>query len=290
MISYFPACEYLFTLGISRSVAYQQEVFNLCFTDSRTDEMSVDCDSTRTDDSQLPWETDSLYGGWGGHEFFETVSGTTRAPVVFVHGNRRDADDWNDTCDRFLAEGYQGDELWAITFSERTSTHEEMRHQLDGFTSHVRSYTGSESVLIVAHSLGVTGVRYWLSESDRYEWVDAFVGLAGANHGLSWARLCCNSGLDVGPCQVSGFLRDDYALHPNHPLTELNQNETPGDVDYYTIRGQYDRLFWADPASPRLDGAVENLVLPTDHDGVRQTDRAVDHIFAWVNRQNSCET
>lgn len=290
MFSYFPLYESLVSHGISRSVAYQQEVFDLCTTDFGTDETPVDCNTGRTDDSQLPWETGSLYGGWGGHEFFETTAGATRAPVVFVHGNRRDADDWDDTCDRFLDEGYRGDELWAITFSERTATHGEMRQQLDDFIAHIRSYTGSDSVLIVAHSLGVTGVRYWLLESDRYEWVDAFVGLAGANHGMSWATLCCNYGFDIGPGQVSPFLRADHARQSDHPLTELNQNETPGDVDYYTIRGQYDRLFWADPASPRLDGAVENIVLPTGHDGVRETDAAVDHIFGWMNQQNSCHT
>jgi len=81
---------------------------------------------------------------------------------------------------------------------------------------------------------------------------------------------------------VSGFLRDDYDRYTNHPLSELNDNETPGEIDYYTIRGRYDSLFWVDQASPRLDGAVENVVLPTDHNGVRDSAAAVERIFSWV--------
>jgi len=284
MFGYFRACESLLDLGITQTAICQQTVFDCCIPgNGAVDGRSSEADADRTDDSQLPWSTSGEYGGWGGHDFFGTESGTARVPVVFVHGNQRDASDWTETCEQFLDAGYRGDELWAITFADATSRHVEMVAQLDAFVSEVRSQTGAESVMVVAHSLGVTGVRYWLHEYDRYDWVETFVGLAGANHGLSWATLCCAFGMDSGPCRVSDFLREDYDRYPNHPLTVLNDDETPGDVDYYTIRGRYDKLFWADHDSPRLDGAVENVVLPTDHDGVRDTDTAIDHVFSWVN-------
>jgi len=257
-------------------------MFDLCFSDTESTDRRSDHPSDRVDDAQLPWETTGQYGGWGGHEWFGTAPGTTQVPVVFVHGNQCDASDWTETCEQFIEAGYRGDDLWAITFAESTPTHAEMAAQLDEFVAELRSDTGAESVMVVAHSLGVTGVRYWLSERDRYDWVETFVGLAGANHGVSWATLCCKSGLDSGPFQVSGFLRDDYDRYTNHPLSELNDNETPGEIDYYTIRGRYDSLFWVDQASPRLDGAVENVVLPTDHNGVRDSAAAVERIFSWV--------
>ncbi|ATW89280.1 lipase (class 2) [Halohasta litchfieldiae] len=282
MYPYIPACEHVFSLGISQSARYQQAMFDLCFSDTESTDRRSDHPSDRVDDAQLPWETAGQYGGWGGHEWFGTAPGTTQVPVVFVHGNQCDASDWTETCEQFIEAGYRGDDLWAITFAESTPTHAEMAAQLDEFVAELRSDTGAESVMVVAHSLGVTGVRYWLSERDRYDWVETFVGLAGANHGVSWATLCCKSGLDSGPFQVSGFLRDDYDRYTNHPLSELNDNETPGEIDYYTIRGRYDSLFWVDQASPRLDGAVENVVLPTDHNGVRDSAAAVERIFSWV--------
>jgi pimeloyl-ACP methyl ester carboxylesterase len=263
-------------------------VFDLCFSDGGTIDDPPDSSSDRIDDIQLPWDTDGQYGGRGGHEFFETEPGTAQVPVIFVHGNQRDAADWTETCEQFLEAGYVGDELWAITFAASTSKHAEMATQLDAFVSAVRSETGAESVMVVAHSLGVTGVRYWLYEYDRYDWVEAFVGLAGANHGVSWATLCCAFGMDNGPFQVSEFLREDYDRHPGHPLTVLNDDETPGDIDYYTIRGLYDQLFVADQSSPKLAGAVENVMLPTDHDGVRETDAAIEHVFSWVNARQPC--
>lgn len=290
MFTYMPTCEYLVSFGLSQSARCQQIVVDHqqalleCFGTDRGEitEFTADDDHDRTDDSRLPWETNGAYGGWGGHEQFETEAGSSYVPVVFVHGNQRDASDWTDTCERFRQEGYRGDELWAITFSEPTTSHAAMSRQLDDFVAGVREYTGAASVVVVAHSLGVTGVRYWLAEYDRYDWVETFVGLAGANHGAPWARLCCTLGFDAGPFAVSDFLRDDYAHLPDHPLAELNADETPGDVDYYTIRGRYDTLFWGDRSSPRLDGAVENVVLPTDHDGVRDTAMAIDHVLAWT--------
>jgi len=138
-------------------------MFDLCFSDTESTDRRSDHPSDRVDDAQLPWETAGQYGGWGGHEWFGTAPGTTQVPVVFVHGNQCDASDWTETCEQFIETGYRGDDLWAITFAESTPTHAEMAAQLDEFVAELRSDTGAESVMVVAHSLGVTGVRYWLS-------------------------------------------------------------------------------------------------------------------------------
>ena len=248
----------------------------------RQDGCAVDCDFDRTDDSRLPWSTDGEYGGWGGHEYHGTETDSDRTPVVFVHGNQRDACDWDEHASFFLQRGYSGDDLWGITFEDGTPGHESMAQQLDAFVGEIRGHTGAETVSVVGHSLGVTGLRYWLVSRDRFEWVDTFVGLAGANHGTVLCTWCADAGMDGGPYSSSEFLRADYEEISNHPLSVLNVNETPGDVDYYTLRGTDDTLFWRCQDSPVLDGAT-NVLLETDHDGVRTDQEAMENIYRWVS-------
>ncbi|MFB6241131.1 MAG: esterase/lipase family protein [Gemmatimonadota bacterium] len=87
---------------------------------------------------------------------------------MFVHGNLNDACNWKTIADYLNNEGWSGDELWAITFREGTSDHGEMRRQLDDFVQNVMNQTGKSKVHVVAHSLGVTGVRFWMDRRDRY--------------------------------------------------------------------------------------------------------------------------
>lgn len=250
----------------------------------------VDCERDRVDDSRLPWSTDGAYGGWGGRAHHGVDRGSFEAdseptPIVFVHGTQRDACDWTAHAEFFLERGYGGDDLWAITFREGASTHREMAEQLDDFVGRVREHTDADTVALVAHSLGVTGVRFWLATRSRYEWVDTFVGLAGANHGTVFNTWCADAGLQSDEYQVSPFLRADYEDHEDHPLAALNRDETPGEIDYYTIRGTEDALFWGCPESPELEGA-NNVALETDHDGVRTIRETKERLFEWITGEH----
>jgi triacylglycerol esterase/lipase EstA (alpha/beta hydrolase family) len=238
----------------------------------------------RTDDTGLQWRTYGRYGGVGGHEWFETGAGSSRPPVVFVHGNGRDASDWTDHADALLRAGYSGDELWAITFAHPHPTHGEMAKQLDGFVRQVRRYTGSDTVSVVAHSLGVTGVRYWMDLRGRYDWVESFVAIAGANHGVSLCSGSEDPSLLGEYSRPSRFVGYRYRDDPNHPLSRLNDgDETPGDVAYYTIRGAYDHYYWHDPNSPKLDGAVENVLLWTNHIGTLTSSETHSLVVKWLS-------
>lgn len=239
------------------------------------------CAGKRTSDDSLPFDTAGAYGGWGGHEFHGTEPGRNHNPVVFVHGNSRDACDFSKHADAFRERDYLGDSLWSITFRESTSTHPEMRDQLDQFVAEVLSYTGAAAVDVVAHSLGVTGARFWMAERDRYDQVDTFVGLAGANHGTGTCPTCDPYPGTGEPCQ---FISPACADEPGEPLYELNHpDETPGVVSYYTVRGTADVFFPVDQDSPRLDGALRNVVLDgATHDEVRESDRSVGLQYQWV--------
>ncbi|MFD1585919.1 esterase/lipase family protein [Halorientalis brevis] len=249
----------------------------------RRDGCRRDCAHDRTSDARLPWATEG-YGGWGGHEHHGTDPGTEQTPVVFVHGNQRDACDWDVHAEFFRNRSYGGDDLWAITFGSGSPSHDEMADQLDAFVARVREYTGASSVAVVSHSLGVTGTRYWLHREDRYDWVDTFVGLAGANHGTVLNSMAVRAGLTTGTYKMSRFLRKDYHRLSEHPLADLNAEETPGDVDYYTLRGTDDPLFWNCLDSPALEGA-ENVAITADHDGVRASLPAIEHVFEWCSGQ-----
>jgi pimeloyl-ACP methyl ester carboxylesterase len=244
----------------------------------------IDCKHERTADGHLPWRT-RTYGGWGGHEYHDTAPGVDRTPVVFVHGNQRDACDWTAYADFFANRTYSGDELWAITFGSGSPSHDAMADQLDDFVGKVRTHTGADEVAVVGHSLGVTGLRYWMHREDRHDWVDTFVGLAGANHGTVLSSYAAKAGLDGGAYKMSHFLRNDYERLGDHPLAVLNEDETPGDTDYYTIRGTDDELFWNCTDSPALEGAEENVAIATDHDGVRSSLQSAEHVFEWCSGQ-----
>lgn len=242
------------------------------------------CDQARTDATNLPWTPEVSYGGWGGHVYHGTSPGISRPPVIFVHGSKRDACDWELHAEELQSHGYTGDELWAINFQNATESHPAMAEQLDEFVARVRNTTGAAEVALIAHSLGVTGVRHWLDSRDRYDWVSTVIGLAGPNHGLVLAKRANQLGLTSGRYRFSHWLRNDYDTIPDHPLARLNTGtETPGDdVEYYTIRGSKDSLFVGCKESPRLEGAEENVELPVDHEGTRFSQRARQLIYSWL--------
>jgi len=236
---------------------------------------------SRCDDALLPWDTDGEYGGLCASYYVQDIPRREHVPIVFVHGNTVDASVWLPAMEWFLDRGDTGEDLWAITFRRRSPSHEEMATQLDDFVAEVRAATGHDTVNVVAHSLGVTGVRYWLARRDRYDWVDAVVGLAGANHGSALCRYFSRAGITFGPGRPNWFLNPDNLEDPDHPLAALNRNETPGDVDYYTIRATQDRFFRENPESPALEGAVNEQVA-TDHRGLLTAEPVFERLSEWL--------
>lgn len=247
-----------------------------------------DCSWGRYDDSHLPFTPGEQYGGWGGHEYHGTPSGQMYNPVIYVHGNGRDACDWDRHAQHMIDQGYYGDELWAITMNSptddvNTNTHDQMRNQLDDFVQKVMDYTGANQVDVVSHSLGVTGVYYWMDSWDRYDWVNTFVGLAGAFNGQCWCSGCYDQGGAGEPCKFIAA----QCYYSGHPLYDMQQpDETPSGTNWYTVRGYYDGIYngCGLAYSPYLDGADENHLEYTDHNGVRAY--STDECFDWLYYNN----
>lgn len=203
-------------------------------------------------------------------------------PVVFVHGNASGRYVWDGAAEHLRDRGYGDRELHRIDFSGLTPSHTDMARELDDFVESVIEASSADQVDIVSHSLGVTGARWWMFTRDGHERVRRFVGLAGANHGLTPATYAARFGFAVGPWASSAFLRDDYHRLDNHPLQLLNSDETFGDVRYFTVRGSRDTLFALDPASPRLCGAEQNAVVGAGHVGVIDDAATLQLLTRWL--------
>lgn len=236
---------------------------------------------SRTSDTYLPWQTNGEYGGICGTPYFHDIPHRSNTPIIFAHGNTGDATDWLPTMKSFLDSGHTGEDLWAITFRRSSPSHEEMATQLDSFIQRVRDFTGHDTVHVVSHSLGVTGVRYWLNKYERHSWVDKFVGLAGANHGSSRCKIFGQKQIGFGPARTNWFLNPENLDDPDHPLVQLNENETPGGIKYYTLRGSDDRFFRDDPQSPKLHGA-KNEIVEADHEELLTSNEVHGRLYRWL--------
>jgi len=159
-------------------------------------------------------------GGFGG---IARLAPLHHTPVVFVHGNQVDAQNWLDVMLQFQNDaGYSMQEMYALSYNGLENyyagapvatlpTQEDANYieqnqtvlangghgaadddnvvDLCRFIEAVQVYTGSPQIDIVAHSLGVTLARKLMAVYPKLARdVVAFVGIAGANHGTTVCR------------------------------------------------------------------------------------------------------
>ena len=170
-------------------------------------------------------------GSYGGR----SVGGqaVVNQPVIFIHGNSDSAlgtgsslaTGWRSSIEYFKSQGYTSAELYATTWGPANSAFASQQYhskanltRLRAFVNAVKAYTGATKVDIVTHSMGVTLMRkvvkggtgndaldggaYNLGASLTSS-VDAFVGIAGANRGLT---TCYTTGPTTPTCgNTNGF-------------------------------------------------------------------------------------
>ncbi len=244
-------------------------------------------------------------GGWGG---LAKGYPLRHHPVIFIHGNTRDASDWDEpgrsVKKRFLDAGYSLQELWAVSYNGKNTKDLSPALQcrtdnrinipdLAVFVKAVLAYTGAAKVDLIAHSLGVTIARGMLAQHPELaEVVEDFVAIAGANHGTT----VCRRLWLVWIIGWREFMGCDELVPGSDWLQSLNglnaERETPGPTRYLTV---YDgtgtdilylrRLFgWPvrDQDSPALKGA-NNVKMPgLTHDELRTSDEAVSTYLRFV--------
>jgi triacylglycerol esterase/lipase EstA (alpha/beta hydrolase family) len=168
-------------------------------------------------------------------------------PVLFVHGYLGNNGNWQQMEDRFRADGWQDVELYAYNYSfidSNASSAAEIRDQVDN----IIQTTGATKVDIIAFSMGSVSSRYYLKNLGGAGKIDAWVSLAGPNHGTQDVE---NQKCSFTPCVEiipgSSFLNALNAI-----------DETPGLVRYATWRSPCDGTI-IPGESVILSGATNNV-------------------------------
>jgi hypothetical protein len=253
-------------------------------------------------------------GGFGGLRRGAPLHHT---PVIFVHGNQADAQNWLDVMLQFQNDaGYTMQEMYALSYNGlgnyyagapasitpsvldqdylqqnqnalanggKGAADDDEVPDLCRFIEAVQWYTGSQQVDIVAHSLGVTITRklMYLYPSLAHDIV-AFAGIAGANHGTS----VCNG------LQTSYYGCNEIA--PGTPwLDQLNglngSRETYAPTKWMMVYNGTDSLdpFYSTPdlyQSPALRGADNRTFAQTYHNDLRAAPAPVDTYLPFLLR------
>lgn len=171
-------------------------------------------------------------------------------PILFVHGYGGNSSNWDTMKSRFLADGWQDFELYSYNYSVITSnatSAAEIRDQINT----IINKTGATKVDIIAHSMGSLSSRYFLKNLGGDSKVDAWVSLAGPNHGTNYALL--------QDCDPTIFVPCREVVPGSAFLIALNGgDETPGLVRYGTWRSPCDTTINPDE-SVILSGATNTL-------------------------------
>lgn len=144
-----------------------------------------------------------------------------RNPVFFIHGYNSTGATWFTMIDRLKADGYKDAELYNWTYDSGQSN-AATAQQIAAKVDSILSVTGAKQVDIITHSMGAISARYYIKNLGGTGKVDAYISLAGTNHGTSLAVFCS---------QISCV-----EMRPNSTyLTALNSDdETPGTPRYFT--------------------------------------------------------
>lgn len=179
--------------------------------------------------------TDLVGGSYGGKA--SSTDTVVNQPVIFIHGNSDKAigtgttgqTGWNASIDYFVSQGYKSSELYATTWGPADSYQSAYQYhskanvmRIRKFIEAVKAYTGAAKVDIITHSMGVTLARKailggWANDAadggDYYvgapltSSVDTFIGIAGANLGLT---SCYQTGPTTPTCGSTNGLYPGY--------------------------------------------------------------------------------
>lgn len=176
----------------------------------------------------------------------DPVRPPARDPVLFVHGWNGSPTNWNAMLQRFRADGWTERELHPWSYNSALSN-VQIAEQLRAKVDSVLAATGAKRVDVVSHSMGGLSSRWYVKFLGGEEKLDAWVSLAGPNHGTTLAAspYCATvSCTEMRP--ASDF------------LTRLNAgDETPGGVRYATWWSPCDEVI--DPRESVVLGGAQNV-------------------------------
>ncbi len=181
------------------------------------------------------------------------------APILFVHGIKGSAADFDAMIARFVAAGWPAERLFARTFADPAwGCNVDNASAIAGWVAEIRATTGATAIDLVAHSMGTLSTRYYMKHLDGAAAVRAYVTLGGMHHGLQSA---CSPDFPFKPC-VWNELCADGAF-----IADLNAAPaTPGPARWVSIYGTGDTTVPND--SSLLTGADNVAVAGATHVGL----------------------
>lgn len=240
----------------------------------------------------------------------------THRPLILIHGNTDAAlgtehprhSGWDATIRHFLSKGYKPSEIYAFSWGEDDMGKAlSQRHSKENvlavrnFIQAVLEYTGAAQVDVEGHSMGETLARKAIkggkaidAMSGAYdvgkpltERVDTFVGIAGANQGLTSAYMTGGALPVMNP--VDGFYPGVLpGFGQSQFLRELNSNPAREGQHVYSIYSKADEvlgpgnLVWGQRTSriPGQDG--EKVLENAGH--IASKDETVAAQYAMITR------
>jgi triacylglycerol lipase len=189
-------------------------------------------------------------------------------PILFIHGYGGNGGNFCAMIERFRADGWTDNELYAYNYSfvaSLATDAEEIRGQVD----QILATTGAKKVDIIAHSAGSVSSRYYLKNLAGDSKVDAWVSLGGPNHGTDTALNC-----SFTPCLE---IRIGSAF-----LAALNaRDETPGFPRYATWWSPCDDTINPDE-SVLLSGATNHQSACIAHQQFLEDPVIYQQVHDWI--------
>lgn len=211
-------------------------------------------------------------GSYGGRAF--AGQAVVNHPVIFIHGNSDSAlgyaspyTGFRSSIEYFKSQGYTSAELYATTWGPANGAFASQQYhskanetRLRAFIQAVKAYTGATKVDIVAHSMGVTLARKAIkggagndaADGGSYNLgsalttsVDTFVGISGANRGLT---SCYFSGPTTPGCGSTNGFYPGYLIGFSGPygvssfLVDLASSSHYEGSNVYTIWSSVDEV------------------------------------------------
>lgn len=209
----------------------------------------------------------TIPGGGGGDG---STAPSARNPILFVHGYNSDGATWKTMVDRFKKDGWTDTELYAMTYTTSKSN-VEIADSVAAEVARILEVTQASKVDIITHSMGGLSSRYYLKHHSGTAPVDAWVSLAGPNHGTTTAEAC-----DDISC-VEMRVGSDF-------LTGLNaEDETPNTARYATWWSPCDEVI--DPnesVALRADDASNHKTSCMPHRQLKEDTKVYRAVRDWV--------
>lgn len=198
---------------------------------------------------------------------------TAAEPILFVHGYRGEASNWNLMTARFAADGWPWPRLSAYSYDTSQSNETYAAKEVLSQVESLLKATGAAKVDIVAHSMGSLNTRWYIKFLSGESKVDDWVSLGGPNHGTTLVNFACSS--SIASCAE---MRPDSTF-----LSSLNGgDETPGSVNYGTWWSPCDGAVY--PASSVLLAGATNTPTPcsTHHLGLIRDLTVYEQVHKFV--------